>query len=92
MNINEDQATIHIFSHAVGLDVTRRELQLELRKAGRLWELGKAFGQSAPIGSIHAIATTGEITEGAIHLEVNGDKRQQSDVSKLIWKVNETII
>jgi fumarylpyruvate hydrolase len=90
-NIAEDQAATHIFGYAVGLDMTRRDLQLDLRKAGRPWELGKAFDQSAPIGPIHAIETTGEITKGAIRLDVNGEKRQASDIAKLIWNVNETI-
>jgi fumarylpyruvate hydrolase len=90
-NIAEDQASAHIFGYAVGLDMTRRDLQLDLRKAGRPWELGKAFDQSAPIGPIHAIDTTGEITKGAIRLDVNGEKRQGSDLTKLIWNVNETI-
>ncbi|MES2759127.1 MAG: fumarylacetoacetate hydrolase family protein [Pseudomonadota bacterium] len=90
-NIAEDQAASHIFGYAVGLDMTRRDLQLDLRKAGRPWELGKAFDQSAPIGPIHAIGSTGEITKGAIRIDVNGEARQSSDVTKLIWNVNETI-
>lgn len=90
-NIAEDEAAAHIFGYAVGLDMTRRDLQMDLRKAGRPWELGKAFDQSAPIGPIHSIETIGEITKGAIRLEVNGEKRQQSDITKLIWNINETI-
>ncbi|WP_194726439.1 fumarylacetoacetate hydrolase family protein [Noviherbaspirillum malthae] len=90
-NIAEDQAAKHIFGYAVGLDMTRRDLQMDLRKAGRPWELGKAFDQSAPIGPIHTIETTGEIARGAIQLAVNGEKRQSSDITKLIWNVNETI-
>jgi fumarylpyruvate hydrolase len=90
-NIAEDQAASHIFGYAVGLDMTRRDLQMDLRKAGRPWELGKAFDQSAPIGPIHAIEATGEITKGAIRIDVNGEARQASDITKLIWNVNETI-
>jgi fumarylpyruvate hydrolase len=90
-NIAEDQAAGHIFGYAVGLDMTRRDLQMDLRKAGRPWELGKAFDQSAPIGPIHPIGTTGEITSGAIRVDVNDEKRQHSDIAKLIWNVNETI-
>jgi fumarylpyruvate hydrolase len=71
--------------------MTRRDLQMDLRKAGRPWELGKAFDQSAPIGPIHPIETTGEITRGAIRVDVNDEKRQDSDIAKLIWNVNETI-
>ena len=90
-DIPEDQAAAHIFGYAVGLDMTRRDLQMELRKAGRPWELGKAYDQSAPIGPIHPIAATGEITCGAIRVDVNGAVRQDSDIAKLIWNVNETI-
>jgi len=90
-NIVEDQAAEHIYGYAVGLDMTRRDLQMDLRKAGRPWELGKAFDQSAPIGPIHPINTTGEITTGTIRVDVNGEPRQNSDVKKLIWNINETI-
>lgn len=90
-DIPETEAAAYIFGYAVGLDMTRRDLQMDLRKAGRPWELGKAFDQSAPIGPIHPIAATGEITTGAIRVEVNGEKRQASDIAKLIWNVNETI-
>ncbi|MGF6272651.1 fumarylpyruvate hydrolase [Massilia sp. UYP11] len=90
-DIAEDQAAAHIFGYAVGLDMTRRDLQMDLRKAGRPWELGKAYDQSAPIGPIHPIAATGEIAKGAIRVDVNGEKRQHSDITKLIWNVNETI-
>jgi fumarylpyruvate hydrolase len=91
VNIAEADAAQYIFGYAVGIDMTRRDLQLELRKAGRPWELGKAYDQSAPIGPIHPLAQTGEITEGRIWIDVNGEKRQDSVISKLIWNVNETI-
>jgi fumarylpyruvate hydrolase len=90
-NIAEAEAAKYIFGYAVGLDMTRRDLQMELRKQGRPWELGKAYDQSAPIGPIHPIARTGELTGGAIWLDVNGEKRQSSDLQKLIWNVSETI-
>lgn len=90
-DIREDQAAQYIFGYGVGLDMTRRDLQLDLRKQGRPWELGKAFDQSAPIGPIHPVAKTGEIRSGAIWLDVNGQRRQDSDITKLIWNVNETI-
>jgi fumarylpyruvate hydrolase len=84
-------ATEHIFGYAVGLDMTRRDLQGEMKKQGRPWEIGKAFDFSAPIGPIQPIARTGPITAGRIWLNVNGAPRQASDVSKLIWSVAETI-
>jgi fumarylpyruvate hydrolase len=84
-------AARHIWGYAVGLDMTRRDLQGEMKKQGRPWEIGKGFDHSAPIGPIVPIAQTGELTAGRIWLEVNGAPRQASDVSKLIWNVNETI-
>jgi fumarylpyruvate hydrolase len=90
-DIAEQDAANHIFGYGVGLDMTRRDLQMDMRKQGRPWEIGKAFDQSAPIGSIHPIARTGELTQAGIWLDVNGERRQNSDITKLIWNVNETI-
>jgi fumarylpyruvate hydrolase len=80
-----------IFGYAVGLDMTRRDLQGEMKKQGRPWEIGKAFEQSAPIGPIVQIATTGELTAGAITLDVNGQRTQTGDLKELIWNVSETL-
>jgi fumarylpyruvate hydrolase len=80
-----------IFGHAVGLDMTRRDLQGEMKKQGRPWEIGKAFEQSAPIGPIVPLATTGELNAGAITLDVNGQRRQGGDLKELIWSVPETL-
>jgi fumarylpyruvate hydrolase len=79
------------WGYAVGLDMTRRDLQGEAKKQGRPWEVGKAFDQSAPISPIRPVARSGLITQGRIVLKVNGAERQASDVGKLIWNVNETI-
>jgi fumarylpyruvate hydrolase len=84
-------APAHIWGYAVGLDMTRRDLQGEMKKQGRPWEIGKAFEQSAPIAPLHAKAQTGELLQGAITLAVNGVHRQKGDLSELIWSVNETI-
>ncbi len=81
----------HIFGYAVGLDMTRRDLQGEMKKQGRPWCIGKAFEQSAPIGPIRRLAQTGELLAGSISLAVNGTVRQQGDLKDLIWSVNETI-
>jgi fumarylpyruvate hydrolase len=89
--IAQAHAASHIWGYAVGLDMTRRDLQFALRDKGRPWDVAKGFDCSAPISPLRPIASTGEITAGAIWLEVNGQKRQSSDVSKLIWNVNETI-
>lgn len=80
-----------IWGYAVGLDMTRRDLQAEARKHGRPWEVGKAFDTSAPISPLKPVAKTGLITSGRIVLKVNGAERQASDVGKLIWNVTETI-
>ncbi len=81
----------HIWGYAVGLDMTRRDLQGEMKKQGRPWCIGKAFDQSAPIGPIVPLAQTGELLAGAITLTVNGQPRQKGDLRELIWSVNETI-
>ena len=81
----------YIWGYAAGLDMTRRDLQGEMKKQGRPWEVGKGFDFSAPIGPIKPVTKTGILTTGRIQLNVNGSKRQESDLSKLIWNVNETI-
>ncbi|MDZ7590888.1 MAG: fumarylacetoacetate hydrolase family protein [Rubrivivax sp.] len=89
--IRAADAPAHIWGYAVGLDMTRRDLQNEMKKQGRPWEIGKAFEQSAPIGPVVPIAQCGELLRGAITLAVNGAPRQQGDLADLIWSVNETI-
>jgi fumarylpyruvate hydrolase len=90
-DIAADDAPKHIYGYAVGLDMTRRDLQSEMKKQGRPWCIGKGFDQSAPVGAITPIAASGELTRGAITLEVNGQLRQSSDIGKLIWNVSEVI-
>jgi fumarylpyruvate hydrolase len=90
-DISVDDAAQHIWGYAVGLDMTRRDLQGEMKKQGRPWCIGKAFEQSAPIGPIVPIARSGRLLKGAITLSVNGQPRQKGDLSQLIWSVNETI-
>ncbi|MCL4698040.1 MAG: fumarylacetoacetate hydrolase family protein, partial [Burkholderiaceae bacterium] len=85
------QAADHIWGYAAGLDMTRRDLQNEMKKQGRPWSIGKAFDQSAPIGPLVPKARTGELTKGAITLAVNGQQKQKGDLAELIWSVNETI-
>ncbi|KIF80457.1 fumarylacetoacetate hydrolase family protein [Noviherbaspirillum autotrophicum] len=90
-NIAAADALQHVWGYAVGLDMTRRDLQGEAKKLGRPWCTGKGFDNAAPIAPIHRVAETGNITQGAISLDVNGAKRQSSDIGKLIWNVAETI-
>lgn len=90
-NISVEDAANYIYGYAVGLDMTRRDLQMGMREKGRPWEIGKAFDFSAPIGPIHPITQTGEINSGDIRLTVNSVIKQHSDISHLIWSVAETI-
>jgi len=90
-NISAADAFKHIYGYAVGLDMTRRDLQGEAKKLGRPWCIGKGFDQSAPIAPIHPAGATGALTRGAITLAVNGEQRQAGDLSQLIWNVAETI-
>jgi fumarylpyruvate hydrolase len=90
-NIPVEQANDYIYGYAVGLDMTRRDLQVTARKAGRPWELGKSFDQSAPISLLHPAATAGHPASGAIWLTVDGDDRQRSDIAKLVWSVPEIV-
>lgn len=90
-NIAVEDAASHIFGYATGLDMTRRDLQMRMREQGRPWEIGKAFDFSAPIGPITRLADSGEVNSGEIVLTVNGNTVQSSDLTHLIWNVNETI-
>ena len=90
-NIKAADAAQHIFGYAVGLDMTRRDLQNDMKKQGRPWCIGKGFDQSAPIGPIIPAAQAGDINNAEIALTVNGEPRQKSNVAKLIWNVAETI-
>jgi fumarylpyruvate hydrolase len=90
-NIKAADAGKHIFGYAVGLDMTRRDLQGEAKKLGRPWCIGKGFDQSAPIGPITPAEQAGDVTQAEIWLQVNGKDRQRSTVSKLIWNIGETI-
>lgn len=89
--IRAADATQHIWGYAVGLDMTRRDLQSDMKKQGRPWCIGKGFEHSAPIGPLHPRAVTGPLERGAITLDVNGQRRQSGDLCDLIWNVAETI-
>ena len=90
-NIQAADAASHIYGYAVGLDMTRRDLQSDMKKQGRPWCIGKAYDHSAPIGPITPAATAGDIANAAIWIQVNGSDRQRSNVSRLIWNIAETI-
>ncbi|MDD0809202.1 fumarylacetoacetate hydrolase family protein [Curvibacter sp. RS43] len=90
-NIAAADAFKHIYGYAVGLDMTRRDLQNEMKKQGRPWCIGKAFDHGAPIGPITPAAQAGDVSQADIWLQVNGETRQSSTVAKLIWNIAETI-
>jgi fumarylpyruvate hydrolase len=90
-NIAAADAAQHIFGYAVGLDMTRRDLQNEMKKQGRPWCIGKGFEQSAPIGAITPVAQAGAIDAASIWLTVNGEERQRSQINQLIWNIGEII-
>jgi fumarylpyruvate hydrolase len=90
-NIKAADAEKHIYGYAVGLDMTRRDLQNDMKKQGRPWCIGKAFDHSAPIGPITLKDKAGDINNAPLDLLVNGQVRQTSSVAKLIWNVAETI-
>ncbi len=89
--ISVADANNHIFGYGIGFDMTRRDLQQQAKNMGRPWEVGKAFEQSAPCGELIPIEETGIIEAGAIKLTVNGESRQDSDLSAMIWSVPEMI-
>jgi fumarylpyruvate hydrolase len=90
-DIKAADALKHIYGYAVGLDMTRRDLQGEMKKQGRPWCIGKAYDHSAPIGPITPAAQAGDVAKAELYLQVNGKDRQRSHVSKLIWNIAETI-
>ena len=90
-NIPAAKAIEHIYGYAVGLDMTRRDLQNDMKKQGRPWCIGKGFDHSAPIGPITRAQDVKAIDQARISLQVNGQDRQRSNVSQLIWNIAETI-
>jgi fumarylpyruvate hydrolase len=81
----------HVYGYALGIDLTRRDLQNEAKKTGRPWEIGKAFEHSAPMTDITPATKSGHLSKGAIWLKVNGEVRQQSDLTQLIWNIPDII-
>jgi len=91
VRVAPERANDLVFGYAVGLDMTRRDLQNEMREKKRPWDIGKSFAQAAPIAPIHPAAQTGYLAKGAIRLDVNGARRQQGDLADMIWDVPHTI-
>jgi fumarylpyruvate hydrolase len=90
-NIPPEQALDHVYGYALGLDMTRRDLQNGMAAEKKPWEIGKSFDHAAVLGPIHPVAKVGHLAKGAISLAVNGVVRQNSDLDKMIWSVAEQI-
>ncbi len=90
-DITVETALDHVFGYGAGLDMTRRDLQGEAKSMGRPWEIGKAFEKSAPCGPLVPATVCGHPSEGAMCLDVNGERRQTGDINQMIWKVPEII-
>ncbi len=90
-DIKAANALEHVYGYGIGLDMTRRDLQSQMKKLGRPWEIGKAFEHSAPVGPLHPVASVGHLSKGAIWIDVNGQRRQTGDLSQMIWDVAHQI-
>ena len=90
-NIAVEDALSHVYGYGLSLDMTRRDLQGQMKKMGRPWEIGKAFERSAPCGPIHPTSLVGHPSEGRLTLTVNGDMRQTGHLNQMIWKIPEMI-
>jgi fumarylpyruvate hydrolase len=90
-NIAPEKALDHVYGYALGLDMTRRDLQNGMAAEKKPWEIGKSFDHAAVLGPIHPVAKVGHLAKGAISLAVNGVVRQNSDLDKMIWSVAEQI-
>ena len=90
-NINPEHALDHVYGYAVGIDITRRDLQQNMKKMGRPWEAGKSFDHSAPMSEIVPATECGHPQSGGVWLKVNDELRQQGDLNQLIWSIPEII-
>lgn len=90
-NLTVEQAGDCVWGYALGLDMTRRDLQGEAKKLGRPWEVGKGFDFSAPMGPVHPRSVVGTLDKGAIWLDVNGQRKQSSDIDQMIWNIPESL-
>jgi len=91
VRVAPERANELVFGYATGLDMTRRDLQNDMREKKRPWDIGKSFAQAAPIAPIHPVAQTGLLSRGAITLDVNGARRQQGDLADMVWDVPHTL-
>ena len=90
-NIPIASALDHVMAYAIGLDMTRRDLQRGMGDEKKPWEIGKSFDRSAPIGPLHLVSQTGHFKQGGIWLKVNGQTKQNANLNQMIWSVAEQI-
>jgi fumarylpyruvate hydrolase len=90
-SIPPDEALSHVYGYAVGLDMTRRDLQAEVLAKGLPWEATKAFDNSAPVGPITRVEDSGVLVDAGIRLKVNGEVKQDADINLMIWKIDEIV-
>lgn len=90
-DITTEAAADYIYGYTIGLDMTRRDLQSQMRENGRPWEIGKAFDGAAPIGEIYPATQVDDIESAEISLKVNGEIKQHSQINHMIWNIEETI-
>ncbi len=91
VRVAPENANALVFGYAVGLDMTRRDLQNAMREIKRPWDIGKSFSQAAPIGPLHPVSDVGYLSRGRISVEVNGTVKQQGDLADMIWDVPHTL-
>jgi fumarylpyruvate hydrolase len=90
-NIPVQRALDHVYGYGIGLDMTRRTVEGQSDRPNQPWELGKAFDQSCPVGTIHRVEEVGHLDKGALKLAVDGVVKQDADLSMMIWKTPEII-
>ncbi len=90
-NISLASALEHVYGYAVGIDLTRRDLQKQAKDAGKPWDTSKGFDRSAPVAAIRSMDNGGHIANASIWLKVNGERKQQANVADMIWSVPEII-
>lgn len=90
-DIGVEDALDHVFGYAVGVDLTRRDLQAEAKRGGRPWSVAKGFDESAPVSAVIRASDAGHPASGVIRLSVNGETRQHGDLADMIWPVPEVI-
>lgn len=91
VRVAPEDANALVYGYAVGLDMTRRDLQNAMREIKRPWDIGKSFAEAAPIGPLHPVSDVGYLARGRISVEVNGVVKQQGDLSDMIWDVPHTL-